>query len=59
VFAGENTNVYNAIVMEGSFIGNNCVVEHAILDKEVVLSDGKQVIGTPGAPALVAKGTVI
>jgi len=59
VFAGEETRVHNAIVMEGSFIGNHCVVEHAILDKEVVLSDGRQIIGTPEAPALVAKGAVI
>jgi len=45
--------------MEGSYVGNNCVVEYAILDKEVVLSDGREIVGTPEEPALVAKGTVI
>jgi glucose-1-phosphate adenylyltransferase len=59
VFTGENTSVRNSIIMEGSYISNNCVVENAILDKEVVLSDGKKVIGEPGNPKIIAKGMVI
>ena len=59
VFTGENSSIRNSIVMEGSYIGNNCVVENAILDKEVVLSDGKQIIGSPDAPVIVAKSTVL
>lgn len=59
VYTGENTIVKDSIIMEGSYIGNNCVVEYAILDKEVVLSDGKQVIGTPENPVVIGKGTVI
>jgi glucose-1-phosphate adenylyltransferase len=45
--------------MEGCFIGNSCVVEHAILDKEVVLSDGQSVIGTPEDPVIIPKNSVI
>jgi len=59
VFTGENSSIRNSIVMEGSYIGNHCVVENAILDKEVVLSDGKQIIGTPEHPVIVAKSTVL
>jgi glucose-1-phosphate adenylyltransferase len=59
VFTGENSSIRNSVVMEGSYIGNNCVVEHAILDKEVVLSDGKQVIGTQDNPVIIAKSTVL
>ncbi|MDR2649168.1 MAG: glucose-1-phosphate adenylyltransferase subunit GlgD [Clostridiales bacterium] len=59
VFTGENSSIRNSIIMEGSYIGNNCVVENAILDKEVVLSDGKQIIGTPENPVIVAKSTVL
>ncbi len=59
VFTGENTSIRNAIIMEGCYIGNNCVIEHAILDKEVVVSDGKHIIGQPGKPVIIKKGTVL
>ena len=59
VFTGESSQIRNSVVMEGSFIGNNCVVEHAILDKEVVLSDGQSVIGKPDEPVIIPKNSVI
>ncbi|MBO8434662.1 MAG: glucose-1-phosphate adenylyltransferase subunit GlgD [Tyzzerella sp.] len=59
VYTGENSTVKNSIVMEGSYIGNNCVVENAILDKDVVVSDGKSIIGEEGKPVIISKGTVI
>lgn len=60
VYTGENSSVTNSIVMEGCIIGNNCVVENAILDKEVVLSDGRQVIGqNKDEPVIIPKGTVL
>lgn len=59
VFTGENSLVQDSIIMEGCYIGNNCVVKNAILDKEVVLSDGKQIIGVPEQPIIIAKSTVI
>jgi glucose-1-phosphate adenylyltransferase len=59
VFTGENSSVTHSIILEGCYIGNNCVVSHAVLDKEVVLSDGKHVIGTPDEPVVVTKGTVL
>lgn len=59
VYTGEDSVVKDSIVMDSCYIGNGCVVENAILDKEVVLSDGKEVIGKPGEPLIVKKGTVI
>ena len=59
VYVGEHSSVKNSIVMEGSRIGNNCVVEYAILDKDVVLTDGQQVIGKPDDPMILKKGTVL
>lgn len=59
VYTGENSSITNAIVMEGCYIGNNCVVENAILDKEVVLSDGKHIIGQDQEPVIITKGTVL
>ncbi|MDD3395313.1 MAG: glucose-1-phosphate adenylyltransferase subunit GlgD [Anaerotignum sp.] len=58
VYTGEGSVVKNSIVMEGCKIGKNCVVENAILDKEVVLSDGQQVIGkSPRELTILKKGT--
>ena len=59
VFTGEHSSVRNSIIMEGSFVGNGCVVENAILDKEVIMSDGKHIYGEPGNPAFVQKNTVL
>lgn len=59
VYTGENSSIRNSIIMEGSCIGNNCVIENAIIDKQVVISDDKQIIGTPEKPIIIPKGTVM
>ena len=59
VYVGDHATVENSIIMEGSRIGNGCVVKYAILDKDVVLTDGKQVIGKPDNPQILRKGTVL
>ncbi len=59
VYTGENSSVKNSVIMEGSIIGNNCTIENAIIDKQVVVSDNKQIIGTPEKPVIISKGTVI
>ncbi|MCL2572509.1 MAG: glucose-1-phosphate adenylyltransferase subunit GlgD [Defluviitaleaceae bacterium] len=55
VFAGEGSHISNAIIMEGSEIGRGCVVEHAIIDKDVIIPEGERVIGTVDAPVIVPK----
>lgn len=58
VFTEEGSVVKNSILMEGCKIGKNCRVENAILDKEVVLSEGQQVIGKSVCDlAILSKGT--
>jgi len=59
VFVGENSSVNHSVIMEGSHICKGCVIENAIIDKDVVISDGKQIIGTPDKPFVVAKGAVL
>lgn len=59
VFTGENSFIRNSVIMEGCHIGNNCVVENAILDKDVTLSDNKQIRSTSDIPAIVRKGTLV
>ena len=59
VYTGEHSRVNNAIIMEGSRVGNGCLIEHAIVDKEVVIQDGAQIVGTLESPVIVSKGSAI
>ena len=60
VRVGKGAVVKNSILMEGCQIGENCVVENAILDKHVVLTAGQKVIGASAAePAVLKKETVL
>ena len=45
--------------MKSSYIGKGCVIKNAIIDKEVVISDNKEVIGTGEEPIVIGKGQVI
>lgn len=59
VFVGEGTSVDNSIIMESSYIGKGCTIKHAIIDKEVVVSEGKEIIGTPDEPIVISKGEIV
>lgn len=59
VYTGDNSVIKNSIVMDKSYVGNNCLVENAIIDKEVILSDGKKIIGTKNKPVIIAKNSVV
>ncbi|MCL2840950.1 MAG: glucose-1-phosphate adenylyltransferase subunit GlgD [Defluviitaleaceae bacterium] len=59
VFTGDGSVISDSIIMEGTRIGNNCVVEYAIIDKDVNLHDGVRVIGTAEKPAVITKGTEV
>ena len=58
-FIGDRAVIKNSILMEGCYIGNDCVVENAILDKNVVVTEGKSVIGLADTPLVVKKNDVI
>ncbi len=59
VKVSEGAVVKNSIILESTHIGKDCVIEYAIIDKEVIISDGKVIKGTPEEPAVIAKGSVI
>jgi len=59
VYTGENSHISNSIIMEGSYVGNNCRVDYAIIDKEVVLSDGVNITGSYENPVIISKGSVV
>ncbi len=50
--------VKNSIIMQKSQIGENCVLDHAILDKDVRVESGVTITGTQEAPYILKKGFV-
>lgn len=51
--------VKNCIIMQGGTVGENVTIEYVVMDKEVEISDGKNIIGQESYPLPVSKGSVI
>ncbi|KAB2329015.1 glucose-1-phosphate adenylyltransferase [Bacillus mesophilum] len=58
VVIGKGTVVKNSIIMQKCEIEENCVLESAILDKDVKVQPNTSLIGTEENPFVVRKGTV-
>ena len=52
------TDVYKR-QMEGCYIGDDCVIENAILDKNVVVTSGKNIYADDGGLKVIKKNSVI
>ncbi len=52
----EGARVKNCILMQDTKVGKDAVLEYVITDKNVVISEGKEMKGTDTYPAYVAKG---
>jgi glucose-1-phosphate adenylyltransferase len=58
VHVGEKTVVNHSIIMEGCKIGHGCIIENAILDKDVSVSDNRIIRGREGEPMIIQKNSV-
>ncbi|MCA1056784.1 glucose-1-phosphate adenylyltransferase [Rossellomorea aquimaris] len=58
VKVGKNTTISGSIIMQKSQIGDNCVLENVILDKDVRIEDGVRLIGDPDNPIVIRKGMI-
>lgn len=56
---GAGATVENAIIMQNSQILENCLVENAIFDKEVVLKKGKKLVGQETYPVVIGKRVIV
>jgi len=56
---GEGAVVENSIIMQNSQIMENCLVENAIFDKEVILREGKKLVGQETYPVIIGKRVVV
>lgn len=55
---GKGSVIRNSIIMQKTQIGENCVLDGLITDKDVKIDNGVQLTGTRETPYLVKKGTV-
>lgn len=55
---GKGTVIKNCIIMQKCQIGENCVLDSVILDKDARVEAGKKLIGTSQSPYVIRKGTV-
>lgn len=51
--------VRNSIIMQDSVIGEDVEVSHVVFDKEVVITEGRKLVGQESYPLAISKGTVI
>jgi glucose-1-phosphate adenylyltransferase len=51
--------VKDCIIMQGARIGKNAKLECVILDKNVTVTDGACLKGTPEHPVIIRKGEVV
>lgn len=58
-FIGKNTQVTNSILMPGVNVGEGARIENAIIDKDVKIDGGVELIGRSDEPLIVKKGTHI
>lgn len=59
VVVSANARVKDSVILTKSVIEEGAVVEHAILDKDVVVTKGQVIRGTPDEPIIVKKLTVV
>ncbi len=59
VYIGKDSLVKDSIIMQGARIGEGVKLEYCILDKEVVISSGKQLSGEHDWPVVVEKRAVV
>ena len=53
---GSGSSISNSIIMQKSQIGENCVLEYVILDKDVKIEDNVKLVGSPENPVVIRKG---
>lgn len=56
---GKNSVVKDSIIMQNSRIMDDCCIENAIFDKEVILCNGKTLIGQETYPVVIGKRTIV
>lgn len=59
VMVSRNSRLRNCVVMQDSFISENCELENIIIDKNCVIRPGIKLVGSHEHPIVIGKGTVL
>jgi glucose-1-phosphate adenylyltransferase, GlgD subunit len=57
IFKG--ARIKDSIIMQNAEVQENSILEHVILDKDVIIKRGKSLIGQENYPVVIGKGSVI
>lgn len=55
----KDAEVENCVLMNKAYIGEGCRLKYVILDKDVTVSAGTKLIGTPSAPIIIKRGETV
>ena len=55
----KGARVSNSILMQGTVVKAGAIVNHVIADKDVVIGDGRMLMGSETYPLAIAKGSVV
>ncbi len=59
VTLGENAQIEDCIIMNDAVIGPGATLKHVILDKNVTVKAGTELIGSPSNPVIVKRGETV
>jgi len=59
VNVAKGTVIKDSIIMQNTSINEDCTLENVITDKQVVLTHGTELKGSPKNPLVVSKGSVL
>ena len=59
VVVEKGAEVENCVLMNKAFIGEGSELKYVILDKDVTISAGTKLIGTPSAPIIIKRGETV
>ena len=59
VVVEEGAEVESCVLMNNATIGKSAQLQYVILDKDVTISAGTKLIGTPSAPIIIKRGETV
>ena len=59
VVVEKDAEVENCVLMNKAFIGEGSELKYVILDKDVTITAGTKLIGTPSAPIIIKRGETV
>jgi glucose-1-phosphate adenylyltransferase len=59
VNVGAGAVIEDSVIMNDTVVGENCYLKCVILDKDVVVSPGARLVGTPTSPVILKRGETV